>query len=96
MTSATINVQLVREDRDLILKYGYPFEQIKASLREFPAGHDYATIPMPRFELKHLIGDLCRSLNHDEIEPAHMQTVIELIDRLEYIEETGDGDFDIL
>jgi hypothetical protein len=95
MARDTIDVQLLQEERTLILKHGYPFEQIKTALRQAPDDHAFVTVAMPTFELRQLIGDLCRSLNHDEVPRSDFDPVSELIDRLEYTERTGDGVLDI-
>ena len=50
---------------------------------------------MSRYELEMLIGELCRSFNHDET-GADEDAVLDLCDRLEYAERTGDGDLDIM
>ena len=49
---------------------------------------------MSLFELEMLIGELSRSINHDETGPDETE-VFELCDRLEYAERYGDGDLDI-
>ena len=41
-------------------------------------------------ELEMLIGELCRSINHEEI-GSDEEAVLDLCDRLEYAEKTGDG-----
>ena len=48
-----------------------------------------------RFELEHLIGDVCRSINHMK-SGATQNQLLELCDRLEYAEESGDGMLDTL
>ena len=50
---------------------------------------------MTRYELELLIGELTRSYNHDETGQDE-EAVLDLCDRLEYAERTGDGDLDIL
>jgi hypothetical protein len=95
MARDTIDVQLLQEERALILKYGYPFEKIKSALRQSPDDHIFVTVAMPTFELNKLIGDLCRSVNHDEVPRSDFDAVNELIDRLEFTERTGDGVLDI-
>ena len=50
---------------------------------------------MSRYELEMLIGEFVRSFNHDET-GADEDAVLELCDRLEYAERTGDGDLDIM
>ena len=62
------------------------------------AQHDLDFIPdleYQRYELEMLIGELCRSFNHDET-GADEDAVLELCDRLEYAERTGDGELEIV
>lgn len=96
MVRDTIDVQLLQEERVLILKYGYPFEQIKAALLKASDNDVIVTVPMNTYELGYLIADLCRSLNHEEVPRTDLDFIIELIERLEYAESTGDGMLDIL
>ena len=50
---------------------------------------------MSEHELSMLIGELCRSINHEQV-GNDFDEVVDLCDRLEYAERTGDGDMDIL
>ena len=50
---------------------------------------------MDRFELEHLIGDVCRSINHMKINRTQDQ-LMELCDRLEAAERDGEGMLDTL
>lgn len=96
MARRTIKVQLLPEERQLILKYGYPFERIEAALLKVADSARIEIVPMDEFELGQLIGDLCRSFNHDEVPRRFQDEIIELTDRLEHAEATGDGMLDIL
>ena len=95
MSAVTEKIQLTQDERDLILQYGYPFDRLVKSLRRWPKDQLIRTISMSRYELEMLIGELCRSFNHDET-GADEDAVVDLCDRLEYAERTGDGDLDIL
>ena len=88
-------LQLLREERDLILKHGYPFEPLAKALQRWPANAVYKRILISDFDLNMLIGELCRTINHAEAGEDEDE-LIELCDRLEYFERTGDGDLDIL
>ncbi len=66
MAKLTERIQLTIEYRDLILKYGYPFERLEASLRRWPKGQMIRRVRMSRFELNQLIGELSRSYNHEQ------------------------------
>jgi len=95
MSDLTESIQLLAEERDLILKYGYPFERLERALRRWPANQAYRTIRMSKQELEMLIGELSRSFNHEETS-ADEDDVLQLCDRLEYAEKHGDGDLDFL
>jgi hypothetical protein len=95
MSALTEKIQLTLEHRDLILKYGYPFDRLAKSLRRWPDGQLIRRISMSRYELEMLIGELSRSFNHDQT-GADEEAVLDLCDRLEYAERTGDGDLDIM
>ncbi len=88
-----IELHLLREERDLILKYGYPFEQLEKALAEWPSNKASKHVAIEPFYLSHLIGELSRSINHGEAGTSR-RAINDLIDRLEYIEQTGDGELD--
>lgn len=95
MSALTEKIQLTLEHRDLILKHGYPFDRLAKSLRRWPDGQLIRRISMSHYELEMLIGELSRSFNHDQT-GADEEAVLDLCDRLEYAERTGDGDLDIM
>ena len=91
----TEKIQLTLEYRDLILKYGYPFERLEKSLRRWPKGQTIRYVWMTHPELKRLIGELSRSFNHEQT-GVDSDAVLELCEHLEYAERTCDGDLDIM
>ncbi|MFC1758989.1 hypothetical protein ACFL2H_09510 [Planctomycetota bacterium] len=95
MSKLTERIQLTNYDRDLILKYGYPFERLKKALQRWPDQQAVRRISMSEHELSQLIGELCRSINHNQL-GKDFDEVADLCDRLEYAERTGDGDLDML
>jgi len=95
MEQTTIDIQLTPEERSLLLRYGYPFEQIEHALKACEASPDIEIIPMDCFELERLIGDVCRSINHMNGDALQDQ-LLDLCDRLEAAEEFGDGMLDVL
>lgn len=95
MQRETIDIQLTAEERSLLLQHGYPFEQIEQALKACSSSRDIEIVPMDRFELERLIGDVCRSINHMK-SGATQNQLLELCDRLEYAEESGDGMLDTL
>lgn len=90
-----IEIQLTPKERSLLLRYGYPFEQIEHALKACEASNDVEIVPMDRFELERLVGDLCRSIN-DMNGRALQNQLLALCDRLEAAEKYGDGMLDSL
>ena len=90
-----MKVQLLPEERALILKYGYPFDRLAKALRRWSGSDAIKRISMSDYELEMLIGELSRSINHGEA-GSDEDALIELCGRLEYAERYGDGDLDIL
>lgn len=95
MSDLSEKIQLTYEERDLILQYGYPFDRLAKALRRWPSNQAIRTISMSEYELKMLIGELCRSFNHEQCGDDE-DGVLDLCERLEYAERTGDGELDIL
>jgi len=95
MGRAVIRIQFPPEERSLILRYGYPFEGIRQALEARQQSPKIETVPGERFELERLIGDLCISIN--DMDGGRLQDqLLDLCDRLEAIERTGDGMLDLL
>ena len=72
-----------------------PFEQIEQSLKACDSSHEIKIVPMDRFELERLIGDMCRSINHMK-SGATQDQLLDLCDRLEAAERYGVGMIDTL
>ena len=90
-----IEVQLTPEERSLLLRYGYPIEQIEQALNARRSSDDIEFIPLDRYELERLIGDLCSSIN--DMQGGRVQNeLLDLCDRLEAAERYGDGMLDEL
>ena len=90
MDRDVIEIQLTLEERSLLLRHGYPFEQIEQALKACESSRDIEIIPMDLFELERLIGDLSISIN-DMRDGALQGKLLELCDRLEAAETYGDG-----
>jgi len=93
--SLTERIQLTPEERELILRHGYPFDRLARALRRHSSSEAIRTISMSAFELDMLIGELSRSYNHGECGQDE-DTVLHLCERLEYAQQSGDGGLDIL
>jgi hypothetical protein len=94
MAGETIDIQLTRKERTLLLRYGYPFARIEQALKSCESSRDIEIIPMDRFELELLIGDVSRSINHMK-GGATQDQLLDLCDRLEAAEKYGDGMLDM-
>jgi hypothetical protein len=95
MAEKTIKIQLLPDERRIILRHGYPFERLARALNRFTNNEAIKTIGITEYELEMLIGELSRTFNHGEA-GADEDALLALCDRLEYIEQTGDGTLDIL
>jgi hypothetical protein len=91
----TIQIELLPEEQELLLKYGYPFEPEKEQLKKFVARGAIGTLSIAPYFLSLLIGDLSYSINK-RTRGRIQNELIELCDRLEYVERTGDGSRDLL
>ena len=89
-----IEIQLLPEEQALLLKYGYPFEQEKTQLETLAASDQIGSITISQFYLEQLIGNLSYSINK-RTRGRLQQDLIDLCDRLEYAERSGDGMLDI-
>lgn len=90
MDREIIELQLAPEERSLLLRHGYPFEKIEHALKACDTSREIEIVPMDVFELEQLIGDLCRSIN--DLDGGVLQDqLLDLCDRLEAVEESGDG-----
>ena len=93
MARETIDVQLTPTERSLLLRYGYPFARIERALKACSASKAIEIVPMDRFELERLIGDLSCSIN--DMNGGRLQDqLITLCDRLEAAEQYGNGMLD--
>lgn len=88
-----IEIELLPEERELLLQYGYPFPDAKSQLERCASGPDVEILTISRFYLNQVIGDLSYSINKrtkGEIQSA----LIHLCDRLEIAARYGDGELD--
>ena len=96
MANPTIAIELTPKERALILRYGYPFDQIKEALLAVSSNKRIETVLLDEYEVDRLIGDLCRSINHKEGGRRIQLELDELCSRIEYAQRTGDGELDSL
>ena len=94
MANPTLAIELTPKELALILRYGYPFDQIKEALLAVSSSKQIETVLLDEYEVDRLIGDLCRSINHEEGGLRIQAELDELCTRIEYAQKTGDGDLD--
>jgi hypothetical protein len=90
MSHLSESIELTYIDRDLILRFGYVDSRLQRALNRWPAQQSVRRMRLTRYELEMLIGELSRSFNHGETGQDE-EAVLDLCDRLEYTEKTGDG-----
>ena len=89
-----IEIELLPEERELLLEYGYPFADAKAQLEQCASSSDIEVLTISRFYLNQMIGDLSYSINK-RTKGKIRKALIELCDRLEIAERYGDGELDL-
>jgi len=94
MAREMIDIQLTPEERSLLLRFGYPFEQIEQALKACAASPEIEIVPMDSFELEQLIGQVCISIN-EMTGGSTQDQLFDLCDRLEDAEKYGDGMLDV-
>ena len=77
MANPTIAIELTPKERALILRYGYPFDQIKAALLAMSSSKQIETVLLDEYEVDRLIGDLClRSITRKAGSPCKPSSMI--------------------
>ncbi len=89
-----IEIELLPQERELLLEYGYPFPDAKAQLQQYASSPDIEVLTISRFYLNQMIGDLSYSINK-RTKGKLQDALIELCDRLEIAERYGDGELDV-
>ena len=89
-----IEIELLPEERKLLLEYGYPFPDAKAQLEEHAPSDDVEVLTISRFYLNQMIGDLSYSINK-RTKGRIQSELIDLCDRLENADRYGDGELDV-
>jgi hypothetical protein len=87
----TLEIELLPEERELLLKWTYPFDDLRAQLESQRSSAHLETVTISAYFLGLLIGDLAHAIVKKHCRDPE---VIELCERLEYVERTGDGRWD--
>jgi len=89
MASEKISIDLLPDERALLLKWTYPFADLASQLQSFRSSEGIRAVTISPYFLSLLIGDLKHAIVHRGCRDA---AALELCDRLEYVEQTGDGE----
>lgn len=71
-------------ERDLILRYGYPFDEIAAPLKAKRERRGNVRVTATLFDWEQVLGDLSRSLNHDQVPDELFDEVNAVADMIEF------------
>ncbi len=90
-TRREIEIELLPHERDVLLKWIYTPE-VRSQLESLAASDSVGTITVAPY----LLGWLVSDLNHAIVKRGcRDEEAIELCERLEYVERSGDGRLDI-
>lgn len=78
-----MKIKLDPFERELILRYGYPFSELQSQLKNLSNSERPAIITFSRLDLDMVTGDLPRSINHGEVPRSLFDAVDDLCSRLE-------------
>ena len=95
MDRAVVDIPPTPRERSLILRYGDPCARLEQALKAVANSRAIEIVPVDRFELERLIGDLCRSIN-DTRGGTLQDQLLDLRDRLKAAERYGHGMLDKL
>ena len=80
------------EERLLVLKHGYPFEELEALLNAAKDRNEPVDVELDQFWFEHLLGELARSINHAS-SPALASRLDDLYEYL--VDEAQDCGLDV-
>ena len=89
MARDKISIDLLPDERAVLRKWTCPFDDLASQLESFRGSDGIETVMISPYFLSLLIGDLTHAIVKRGCRDA---AVIELSDRLEYVERTGDGE----
>ena len=69
----SVEVELSREGRSLILQYGYPFERIAGALKALENISTVELVALDRFELRQLLGTLRTAIEQADDENLRLK-----------------------
>ncbi len=78
-----VEVELDPFERELILKYGYPFPDLQSRLEALSGSRRPEVVAFSSLDVDMVTGDLSRSINHGEVPDRLLDAVDCLCSRLE-------------
>lgn len=91
-----LEIELLPEERKLLLAFGYPFENERQQLERMVESREVIeTLVVSRFYLQQLIGNLSYSINK-RTQGKVQADLNDLCERLEWAERWGEGELDIM
>ena len=89
--SRIIRLELLPHERAALLKGNFTIDEVRAQLEACATSEDVETITMTGVDVHWLAGDLTHAIVK---QGCRDQDVIDLSERLDYVDESGDGSLD--
>ena len=86
-----IQLELLPHERAVLLKGNFTIDNVRAQLEACAASEDVETVTLDSVDVHWLSGDLTHAIVK---KGCRDQDVIELSERLDYVDESGDGSLD--
>ena len=86
-----IRLELLPHERAALLKWNFTIDEVRAQLDACASSDDIETITMTSVDVHLLAADLTHAIVK---QGCRDQDVIELSERLDYVDDSGDGSFD--
>lgn len=94
---SAIEIELLPEERRVLLKHGYPFEDARQQLEPMvQSKNPIETLVISDFYLSRLIVDLWRSLEQNEIKGKSRTIARQLLERLDFAQRWGYSEIDVI
>jgi len=91
MERRMINVELLPHERAALLKGNFTIDEVCEQLEACASSSDVETITFTATDIHFLAGDLTHAIVK---RGCRDQDVVDLSERLDYVDETGDGSLD--
>ena len=86
-----IRLELLPHERAALLKGNFTIDEVRAQLEACASSEDIETITMTSVDVHFLAGDLTHAIVK---RGCRDQDVIDLSERLDYVDDSGDGSLD--